>query len=184
MGSGLGVLFVRRRTGSGVVLPRSIRAPLFALMESLHPEAWEAPSQGLLMECWYWRWTERDLEVWVWYTVSAPAFSTRPERVCPGVCNQPRVHSFQQLLACAVQSPPRRDFGVQLCSMDHGSLFGVRRALPPLKSLQVPLHRMGMVWWMHLAGGGIVLMPTMLWWGVFLNDNGTVSSWLGQDWLQ
>ena len=37
--AGWGLLFLSRLTGSGVVLPSSVCAPISALMESLHPEA-------------------------------------------------------------------------------------------------------------------------------------------------
>ena len=184
MGSGLGVLLVSRRTGSGVVLPHSICALLFALMESLHPEAWEAPSQGLLMECWYWRWTKG-----IWRsksdTLSARPSSPRAWSVCARVCvPTPRAFFSAAPGLCCPKPTQTWLWGAAVLYNGRGSLFGVRRALPPLKSLWVPLHRMGMVWWMHLAGGGIVLMPTVLWWGLFLNDGGTLSSWLGQGWLQ
>lgn len=132
MGSGLGVLLVSRRTGSGVVLPHSICALLFALMESLHPEAWEAPSQGLLMECRYWRWTERDLEVQVWYAVSAPAFSTRPERVCPGVCTNPTCILFSSSWPVLSKAHPDVTLGCS-CALQwtRQPLWGQARASSP-----------------------------------------------------
>ncbi|XP_010830309.1 PREDICTED: ephrin-A5 [Bison bison bison] len=103
--AGWGLLFLSRLTGSGVVLPGSVCAPVSALMESLHPEAMRSTLPGAADG------------------VLVLALDGK------GFGDQPGVHAFQQLWDCAVRSPPRRDIGVQLCSaMDHGSLLGVRRA--------------------------------------------------------
>ena len=181
--AGWGLLFLSRLTGSGVVLPSSVCAPISALMESLHSEAMRSTLPGAADGVLVLALDGKGFGGPSLIHCQCVRLSTRHERVCLDVQTNPACMLSSSSGTAPSEAHPDATSGCS-CALRWTTVASSGSgALPPLKSFRVRLHQTRTVCWMHLADGETVLMPTALWWGFFLNDDGTLSSWLGRDWL-